>query len=139
MREEAYRRGRLAERQDALLAEDLAFPGAHAAPRMYGMRGDVKEEAVRRYLAELSVYDDDDAADGVEFRRGDARHRREYETRVQRGSILQDDPFESSTTVPSSYAYSTDGRARGRGRPIVSIPGRRPLSPVGPRRIVSYY
>ncbi|KAI1109996.1 hypothetical protein F5Y14DRAFT_466196 [Nemania sp. NC0429] len=165
VREEAFRRGRLAERKDALLAEDLAFPfpGAHThghgralsptTPRMYGS----KEEAVRRYLAELSVYDDDDdddADDDVEFRRGsagDARRRREYESRVQRGSILQDDPFEASTTVPSSYAYSADGRAGagvgvgvglggGRGPPVIGIPGRRPLSPRGPpRRIVSYY
>lgn len=136
VREDAYRQGRLAERKDA---EDLAF----SAPRAYGPRGDAKEEVVRRYLAGLSVYDDDDDVDDVdvEFRRGDARGRREYETRVQRGSILQDDPFESSTTTaPSSYAYSTDGRVGGRGAPpIIRIPGRRPRSPRGPRRMMSYY
>ncbi|TGJ78930.1 hypothetical protein E0Z10_g9830 [Xylaria hypoxylon] len=132
IREEAYRRGRLAERTDARLAEELAFSKTHARPRphiiqehspppvrVYRARTD--EDDIPRYFNRLSLLDDEE--DDVEFHREEARRLREYERRVQHGSILEEDPFEGSPS-PSSYTYSTDGRGRGRRRmpQIVEIP-----------------
>ncbi|KAI0420008.1 hypothetical protein F5X98DRAFT_50473 [Xylaria grammica] len=147
IREDAYRRGRLAGRSDARLAEELAFSKAHGRPRphiiqehssaplarAYRARSD--EDDISRYFNRLSLLDDEE--DDVEFRREEARRRREYERRVQQGSILEGgDPFENPPS-PSSYAYSADGRGRGlrRGPQIIEIPERRPLSPRPWRRM----
>ncbi|RWA08134.1 hypothetical protein EKO27_g6958 [Xylaria grammica] len=149
IREDAYRKGRLAERTDARLAEELAFSKAHGRPRphiiqehsppplarVYRARSD--EDGISRYFNRLSLLDDEE--DDVEFRREEARRHREYERRVQQGSILEGgDPFENPSS-PSSYAYSADGRGRGlrRGPHIIEIPERRPLSP-RPRRRMPY-
>ncbi|KAI0405358.1 hypothetical protein F4802DRAFT_597192 [Xylaria palmicola] len=148
VREDAYQRGRLAERTDARLAEelaeDLAFSrdrgryGIHSrsppARRPFRTRSDDEDDhdhtdaLIRRYLARLSVRDDGDGEDDAELR----RRRREFEDRAQRGSILEDDPFEGSRSSSSAYTYSTDGRGRGRAS-VISAPRLRPLSPRPPR------
>ncbi|KAI1122917.1 hypothetical protein F5Y10DRAFT_63809 [Nemania abortiva] len=98
------------------------------------------DDKINRYFARMALYDDDeqlrreDRAD-----REEARRRREYESRAQRGSVFSGDPFGGSTSSSSYDAYSTDGRGRSRGSPpIIGIPGRHPLSPRLPRGR-SYY
>ncbi|KAI0539856.1 hypothetical protein GGR58DRAFT_463027 [Xylaria digitata] len=146
IRQDAFRRGRIAGRTDARVAEELAFEKAHGRPypriiqehspppaHIYRARSD--EDDIPRSFNRLSL---DDAEDDVEFRLEDARRRREYERRVQHGSILEGDPFEGPPS-PSSYTYSADSRERGRrrGPHIIEVPERH-LSP-RPRRRVSYF
>jgi hypothetical protein len=143
IRDDAYLRGRLAERSDARLVEELAQSKMHAqrrphinqeqSPRrLFMLRTDMDD--VPRQFARLSV--DDDGVDDVILRREDARRRREFEYRAQRGSILDEDPFEGPPS-PSSYTtYSTDGRRR--GLHIMEIPDRYSPSP-RPRRVRAYY
>ncbi|KAI0969259.1 hypothetical protein F4678DRAFT_169565 [Xylaria arbuscula] len=157
IRNDAFRRGRLAERTDARLAEELAFTRAHARPRphivqerasprvVYGERRG-SDDSLPRYFRRLSVYDDDG---DEELDEEDVELRREYERRVQQGSILEEDPFElnPSSASSTSYTYSTDG-IRGRGRVRGAGTGRRgpqiieiPERPHPPRlrRRMSYY
>ncbi|KAI1281433.1 hypothetical protein F5Y07DRAFT_296637 [Xylaria sp. FL0933] len=157
VREEAFRRGRLAERTDAKLAEELAFSKAHGRPRphivqerspaaargrrLYNNRGrggggGSDDDMLPRYFSRLGLWDDSEDDDDLELRR-------EYERRVQHGSILEGfDPFELNPPSPSSssYTYSTDG-VRGRRRPpIIEIPERHyPLSSPRLRRRMSYH
>ncbi|KAI0546231.1 hypothetical protein F4679DRAFT_418197 [Xylaria curta] len=138
VREVAYERGQ----RDARLDRDLAYSNArrqlrphiiqeHSSPRrVYRTRSDDDDEVMRRF-SRLSVYDRD-AEDDVAYRREDARRRREFEYRAQRGSILEDDPFVTSSSRSSSYTYSTDGRGP---RRVEIHPEPHPRV----RRVVSYY
>ncbi|KAI3337547.1 hypothetical protein HD806DRAFT_518366 [Xylariaceae sp. AK1471] len=143
VRDDAYQRGRMAGMSDARLVEELAQSKIHARPRpriiqeqspprLLRVRTDMDD--IPRQFTRLSVYDDD--LGDVGLRREDTRRRREFEYRAQRGSILDEDPFESPPS-PSSYTtYSTDGRRR--GPQIIEIPERYPRSP-GPRRARDFY
>ncbi|KAI0433957.1 hypothetical protein F5Y09DRAFT_18371 [Xylaria sp. FL1042] len=161
VREDAYFRGRLAERTDARLAEELAFSKAHGRPRPHivqarspgprtriytrgrrGSAGDDDDDMLPRYFSRLSLWDDGDDNNNSEDEES-LELRREYERRVQHGSILEGfDPFElhPPSLSSSSYTYSTDG-VRGRRRPsIIEIPGRRyPISSPRLRRRMSYH
>ncbi|KAI1426711.1 hypothetical protein F5Y12DRAFT_253162 [Xylaria sp. FL1777] len=192
IREDAYRRGRLAERTDARLAEELAFTKAAAQgrprPRIVQERsplggrrgsrlyrttrgGDVDEGMMPRYFARLSLSDDGEDRDRDRGRYRDRDRdrdvdeydeeededvRREYERRVQQGSILEEDAWDlypPSPTTSSSYTYYSaadggmrghglgHGRGRGRRAPqIIEIPERRhPLSSPRLRRRPSYH
>ncbi|KAI0191135.1 hypothetical protein EV127DRAFT_428694 [Xylaria flabelliformis] len=141
IREDAYERGQ----RDARLARDLPFSNVRGRPRphiiqehspprrVYRTRSDDDDEITRR-VSRLSVYDRD-AEDDVAYRREDARRRREFEYRAQRGSILEDDPFATSSSLSSSYTYSTDGRGHRR----VEIHPEPHLSNPRVRRVVSYF
>ncbi|TRX94904.1 hypothetical protein FHL15_004365 [Xylaria flabelliformis] len=140
IREDAYERGR----RDARLARDLPFSNVRGRPRphiiqehspprrVYRTRSDDEDEITRR-VSHLSVYDRD-AEDDVAYRREVARRRHEIEHRAQRGSILEDDPFATSS-LSSSYTYSTDGRGHGR----IEIHPEPHLSNPRVRRVVSYF
>lgn len=75
----------------------------HAEPEGFGHREYLDDE-IRR-LNHLSL-DAEDRHDAV-LRRAGARRRREFEYLLQRGSVLDDDPFEKGT--PS---YAREGRRR---------------------------
>ncbi|KAI0911468.1 hypothetical protein F4823DRAFT_636411 [Ustulina deusta] len=133
IREDAYRRGRLAERTDARVAEELAYTRARSRPRprphivqsrYRGRRGvhvhvdhddDDDDEMLPRYFSRVSLHGGGGGGEGEEEDEEDVEFRREYERRVQHGSIMENDPFAvSMPPSPSSlsYAYSTDGRGR---------------------------
>ncbi|KAI8628625.1 hypothetical protein F5Y19DRAFT_107721 [Xylariaceae sp. FL1651] len=150
---EAYRKGRLEERAEALVAEDIAHERIHrrptpriiqerSPPPSYRVRTMVRDdEDIPRRFARLSLHDEDD---DVEFLRENARRRREFEYPVHHGSILEEDPFARNplSPSPSSHTYSVDGYGHRReflrrydGPRIIEIPGpRHPLSPQ-PRRV----
>ncbi|KAI0878382.1 hypothetical protein GGS24DRAFT_418280 [Hypoxylon argillaceum] len=118
MREHAYQRGV----EDGQMRPRVVHE--HPAAMYHRVRGG-RDASIDRFFEQLRLDDDYDD----ELRR---RRRRELEKRVQRGSVLEGDPFEGSSTSAASssrYTYSTDGRGRSRAPPIIRIPERRPLSP----------
>ncbi|KAI1180049.1 hypothetical protein F4777DRAFT_358777 [Nemania sp. FL0916] len=151
IREEAYRNGRIAERKDQIVAEDMAAYSGRLRPPMRGVRRGVDIDQMDRYLAGLRLHDHDDEYDDelVADRREDLLRRREFAERVQHGSVLEGDPFQNSVSASSADAYSlNDGITGGRGRryspPLgIGIPAhhRRSLSPlpVPLRRTPTYY
>ncbi|KAI1770406.1 hypothetical protein F4818DRAFT_260998 [Hypoxylon cercidicola] len=82
---------------------------SHPEPEGFGHRDYLSDEISRLHRLSLDVEDGYDAV----LRRADTRRRREFEYLPQRGSVLDDDPFDNST-----LSYAREGRRRYRERYI---------------------
>ncbi|KAI1267273.1 hypothetical protein F5Y18DRAFT_334099 [Xylariaceae sp. FL1019] len=114
-REMGYQEGRLAEKADARIAEEIAHDQVRRRPsprifhdgpppaRIRVIRTVNREDDdLSPRLSRLSVFDDDD----VSHRRESIHRRREHE--YAHGSIMSEDPFERDASSSSSYFSHDD-------------------------------
>lgn len=92
---------------------------SHPEPERFDRREYLDDEINRFNRLSLDAEDGYDAM----FRRADARRRREFEYLLQRGSVLDDDPFDKGT-----FSYAREGRRRYR-EPYVTDDSDTDLSP----------